>query len=164
IIMTILPCLALLCSLFQDPENLQTHEELGLRVAPGFKVTLFADHTRANDIYAMTLDSKGRVVVTSQGWIKILEDTDGDGKADRGHGEALRRQRSAVLRGQRSLAVSRRRRRRQGRRTSGIDREVCLRRARPSRDPQGSRWILVSDRRQRRSHRKGSSHASKLPR
>jgi putative membrane-bound dehydrogenase-like protein len=75
--------LALLCALQQDPGKLQTVEEFGLRVAPGFKVTLFADSALANDIYAMTLDSKGRVVVTSQGWIKILEDADGDGKADR---------------------------------------------------------------------------------
>lgn len=74
---------ALLCTLSQDLGNLQTVEELGLRVAPGFKVTLFADQALANDTYAMTLDSRGRVVVTSQGWIKILEDTDGDGKADR---------------------------------------------------------------------------------
>ncbi|HYG74366.1 MAG TPA: PVC-type heme-binding CxxCH protein [Planctomycetota bacterium] len=56
--------------------------DLGLRVPPGFHVTLYADHTIANDIYAMTLDSKGRVVVTSQGWIKTLIDKDGDGKAD----------------------------------------------------------------------------------
>jgi putative membrane-bound dehydrogenase-like protein len=56
-------------------------EELGLRVAPGFKVTLYSGPELANDIYAMTLDSRGRVVVTSQGWIKILHE-DGHGKAD----------------------------------------------------------------------------------
>src|SRR6185436_5450520 len=38
--------------------------------------------TLANDIYAMTLDAKGRIVVTSQGWIKRLEDRNSDGKAD----------------------------------------------------------------------------------
>jgi putative membrane-bound dehydrogenase-like protein len=64
-------------------EPLQPVEGLGLRVAPGFKVTLYSGPEIANDIYAMTLDSKGRVVVTSQGWIKILHDDDGDGKADR---------------------------------------------------------------------------------
>ena len=80
--MTSLTTLALLLALTQDPEKLETVEELGLRIAPGFHITLFADHTLANDIYAMTLDSKGRVVVTSQGWIKILEDRNGDGKAD----------------------------------------------------------------------------------
>jgi putative heme-binding domain-containing protein len=56
-------------------------QDLGLKVAPGFRVTLFADAELANDIYAMTLDSQGRVVVTSRGWVKRLEDTDGDGKA-----------------------------------------------------------------------------------
>ena len=76
--MNLLLCLALLA---QD-DRLQTVEEFGLRIAPGFKITLFADHTLANDIYAMTLDAKGRVVVTSAGWIKVLEDTNGDGKAD----------------------------------------------------------------------------------
>jgi putative heme-binding domain-containing protein len=58
-------------------------DDLGLRVAPGFRVTLFADHEIANDLYAMTLDSQGRVIVTSRGWVKRLEDTDGDGKADK---------------------------------------------------------------------------------
>ena len=80
--MTMLLSLALLCGVAQDPEKLQTVEEFGLRIAPGFMITLVADHTLANDIYAMTLDAKGRIVVTSQGWIKILEDRNGDGKAD----------------------------------------------------------------------------------
>src|SRR5216683_3116682 len=58
-------------------------DDYGLRVAPGFKVTLYADESLANDIYAMTLDKQGRVVVTSRGWIKILHDTKGIGKADK---------------------------------------------------------------------------------
>jgi putative membrane-bound dehydrogenase-like protein len=57
-------------------------EELGLRVAPGFRITLFSDENIANDIYAMTLDAQGRVVVTGHGYIKTLLDTDGDGRAD----------------------------------------------------------------------------------
>src|SRR5579862_926305 len=57
-------------------------EDLGLRIAHGFKVSLYSGPELANDIYAMTLDSQGRVVVTSQGWIKVLHD-DGHGKADR---------------------------------------------------------------------------------
>ena len=44
---------ALLLSLVQQPEPLRTVEEFGLRIAPGFKITLVADHTLANDIYAM---------------------------------------------------------------------------------------------------------------
>ena len=57
-------------------------ESLGVKIPPGFRVTLYADSDLANDIYAMTLDSHGRVVVTSQGYIKILHDTNGDGRAD----------------------------------------------------------------------------------
>jgi putative membrane-bound dehydrogenase-like protein len=64
----------------QDP--LLPVDGLGLRVAPGFKVTLYSGPEIANDIYAMTLDTKGRVVVTSQGWIKVLHE-DGQGRADR---------------------------------------------------------------------------------
>lgn len=65
----------------RGPDPLKTVEEFGLRIAPGFRITLFADQTLANDIYAMTLDSRGRVVVTSQGWIKVLEDPEGRGRA-----------------------------------------------------------------------------------
>jgi putative heme-binding domain-containing protein len=74
-----LPLLALL--LIAGPARADA--DLGLKVPPGFKVTLWADHELANDIYAMTLDSSGRVLVTSRGWVKRLEDTDGDGKADK---------------------------------------------------------------------------------
>jgi putative membrane-bound dehydrogenase-like protein len=55
---------------------------LGLRVERGFRVTLFADSDLANDIYAMTLDPRGNVVVTSQGYIRTLYDRDNDGVAD----------------------------------------------------------------------------------
>ena len=58
-------------------------EDLGLRAPAGFRVTLYADQEIANDIYAMTLDADGRVVVTSEGWIKRLLDTKGIGKADK---------------------------------------------------------------------------------
>src|SRR5262245_15040760 len=58
-------------------------EDLGLKIPPGFRVTLFADHTLANDIFTMALDEKGRVVVSGPGYIRRLEDTDGDGRADK---------------------------------------------------------------------------------
>ncbi len=58
-------------------------EDWGLRVAPGFRVTLYADQDLANDIFAMTLDSQGRVVVTGPGYVKVLHDTKGTGKADK---------------------------------------------------------------------------------
>jgi putative heme-binding domain-containing protein len=58
-------------------------DDLGFKVPPNFRVTLWADHTLANDIYTMCLDEKGRVVVSGPGYIRRLEDTDGDGKADK---------------------------------------------------------------------------------
>ena len=73
----------LLFSFSAQAAELVPVEELGLRLAPGFRVTLYSDSDLANDIYAMTLDSRGRVVVTSPGWIRVLEDTDGDGRADK---------------------------------------------------------------------------------
>lgn len=57
-------------------------DEIGVRVPEGFRVTKFADDTLAHDIYCMTLDSLGRVVVSGPGYVKILIDSDGDGKAD----------------------------------------------------------------------------------
>src|SRR5216683_7366187 len=55
----------------------------GLRVRPGFEVTEFADSKLANDIFSMTLDPRGRVVVSGRGYIRILVDDDNDGRADR---------------------------------------------------------------------------------
>jgi putative heme-binding domain-containing protein len=69
--------LALLCA------SALRADDLGLKVPPGFKVTLWADHELANDIYSMTLDDRGRVVVSSRGWVKRLEDTKNAGKADK---------------------------------------------------------------------------------
>lgn len=77
------PCLKAIALLMSLPAVGICAEDLGLRVPPGFQVTLYADQDLTNDIYAMTLDADGRVVVTSQGWIKRLLDTKGAGKADR---------------------------------------------------------------------------------
>ena len=48
----------------------------------GFHVELFADDDLAHDVHSMTIDSKGRVVVSGPGYIRILLDSDGDGRAD----------------------------------------------------------------------------------
>src|SRR5690349_10927560 len=56
---------------------------LGFEVPPGFKVSLYADDALATDIHSLTIDAKGRVVVAGKGYVKILQDIDGDGKADR---------------------------------------------------------------------------------
>jgi putative membrane-bound dehydrogenase-like protein len=58
------------------------HVQLGLRLPPGFEVTEFADSTLANDIYCLTIDPRGRVVVSGRGYLRILGDRDGDGRAD----------------------------------------------------------------------------------
>jgi len=58
-------------------------DNLGLRAPEGFQVSLYAGDELAHDIYSMTIDSQGRVVVASHDYIKRLEDTDGDGRADR---------------------------------------------------------------------------------
>ncbi len=55
----------------------------GLRVPPGFQVTEFADSRLANDIYCLTLDPRSRVVVSGRGYLRLLLDDDGDGRADR---------------------------------------------------------------------------------
>ena len=56
---------------------------LGFQVPAGFEVSLYADDALASDIHSMTIDSHGRVVVASKGYIKILHDTKGVGKADK---------------------------------------------------------------------------------
>jgi putative membrane-bound dehydrogenase-like protein len=55
---------------------------LGLRVARGFSVTVFADDNLASDIYAMAIDAQSNVVVTSQGYIRTLYDRNDDGIAE----------------------------------------------------------------------------------
>jgi putative membrane-bound dehydrogenase-like protein len=55
----------------------------GLQVPDGFVVQLYADDDLAHDIFSLTIDAAGRVVVAGQGYIKTLLDDDGDGQADR---------------------------------------------------------------------------------
>ena len=57
-------------------------EATWLKVPDGFKVTHFADDDLATNIYSMTTDRLGRLVVAGPGYIKILLDDDGDGRAD----------------------------------------------------------------------------------
>lgn len=53
-----------------------------LQVPEGFEVTQYADDTLAHDIYSMTVDSKGRIVVSGKGYVRILIDSNNDGKAE----------------------------------------------------------------------------------
>jgi putative membrane-bound dehydrogenase-like protein len=58
-------------------------DSLGLRVPAGFEVIEVAGSDLANDIFRMTLDPQGRVVVAGRGYIRTLIDDNGDGRADR---------------------------------------------------------------------------------
>lgn len=51
-------------------------------VPAGFQVSVFADDDLASNIYSMTVDSLGRVVVAGPGYVRILVDQDGDGRAE----------------------------------------------------------------------------------
>jgi glucose/arabinose dehydrogenase len=51
-------------------------------VPAGFQITEFADAKLANDIYCLTFDPRGRVLVSGPGYIRLLID-DGNGRANR---------------------------------------------------------------------------------
>ncbi len=71
-----------MCLLATSLSSILAAEDLGVRVPEGFEVIEFAGDDLAHDIYSMTIDSQGRVVVAGAGYVKILIDRDGDGKAD----------------------------------------------------------------------------------
>lgn len=54
------------------------------RVPEGFRVERFAGDELAHDLFAMTVDPQGNVVVAGPGYIRTLYDDDGGGFADRG--------------------------------------------------------------------------------
>ncbi|MFM7920984.1 MAG: hypothetical protein ACKPJJ_12220, partial [Planctomycetaceae bacterium] len=73
----------LLCSvLLLGSSRLRAQEFSGIKVPEGFRVELYADDDLAHDIHSLTLDSRGRVVVSGPGYVRILTDADGDGRAD----------------------------------------------------------------------------------
>jgi putative membrane-bound dehydrogenase-like protein len=53
-----------------------------LQVPPGFVVTQYADDQLAHDIFSLTFDPFGRVVVSGPGYVRILIDSNHDGIAD----------------------------------------------------------------------------------
>lgn len=53
-----------------------------VNVPSGFRVSLFADDDLAHNIYSMTTDSRGNVVVAGAGYVKTLLDNNDDGLAD----------------------------------------------------------------------------------
>ena len=48
----------------------------------GFTARLFADDELAHDVFSMTINASGNVVVAGAGYVKTLIDSDGDGTAD----------------------------------------------------------------------------------
>lgn len=58
-------------------------EVSGIRAPHGFEVFLYADDDLATNVCALTVDAQGRVVVAGPGYVRILFDEDGDGKAER---------------------------------------------------------------------------------
>ena len=44
-----------------------------IRVPPGFTASLYADNAAASDIYTMTIDDAGRVLVAGRGYVKVLD-------------------------------------------------------------------------------------------
>jgi putative membrane-bound dehydrogenase-like protein len=62
------------------PETTVQH---GLRVPAGFEVVEFADDKLANDIYCLTVDPRGRVLVSGRGYLRFLLDDNRTGRADR---------------------------------------------------------------------------------
>jgi len=66
------------------PQASVTAEEqrVPLHVPPGFVATRYAGDDLAHNIFSLTTDREGHVVVSGPGYIKRLLDTDGDGVAD----------------------------------------------------------------------------------
>src|SRR4051812_47959361 len=73
------PALLLLSALPSAPPQPVTD----LKLPTGFTARLYADNPIAPDIYTMTLDAEGRVLVAGRGYVRVLVDDDNDGYADR---------------------------------------------------------------------------------
>ena len=74
---------ALLLGAWNGGSRSEAQEFPGIRVPEGFQVRLYADDDLAHDIFSMTINSKGQVVVSGPGYIRTLIDSDNDGRADR---------------------------------------------------------------------------------
>ena len=76
-------CLIFAVHMLHGAPNAMVDAGYGVRLPAGFKIQIFADDDLAHDIQCLTFDSFGRVVVSGPGYIKRLDDTNGDGKADK---------------------------------------------------------------------------------
>ncbi len=77
------PHFSILCFILLMTSAVSSAAEPSLKAPDGFKVSLFADDDLAHDIHCMTIDTRGRITVAGNGFIKILIDSDGDGVADK---------------------------------------------------------------------------------
>ncbi len=68
--------------LMSTPLPLRADESLGLSVPAGFSVSLVADDELAHDVFCLTVDQRGRPVVSGPGYVRTLIDQDGDGRAE----------------------------------------------------------------------------------
>ncbi|MCI0377528.1 MAG: c-type cytochrome [Gemmataceae bacterium] len=73
----------LVCLRSSSARQAGTPAAQGFRLPDGFEITEYAGSDLANDIYCMTIDPKGRLVVSGRGYIRILLDDNQDGRADR---------------------------------------------------------------------------------
>ena len=65
------------------PPLSQADSGASIKVQNGFTATQYAGPNLADDIYSMTLDAQGQVVVSGRGYIRTLHDTNQDGIADK---------------------------------------------------------------------------------
>ncbi|MCE9529058.1 MAG: hypothetical protein K8R36_23670, partial [Planctomycetales bacterium] len=72
----------LLSAVYEVTSAADDSSALGIQAPDGFEVSLFAGDDLAHDIFSLTTDSKGRIVVAGAGYVKILHDDNKDGKAD----------------------------------------------------------------------------------
>ena len=71
-------CIAALVLICSARAELVSYPKLGIKIAEGFNITLFANPNIASDVYSMTIDPEGSVVISSRGYIKRLIDEDGE--------------------------------------------------------------------------------------
>lgn len=63
----------------KNSEELPANQVRGIRIPEGFEISLVATDQLATNIYSMVVDEAGRPLVSGPGYIKRLEDKDGDG-------------------------------------------------------------------------------------
>ncbi|MBA3311726.1 MAG: hypothetical protein M3552_01360 [Planctomycetota bacterium] len=69
-------------TMIETPSSIETDHAAELRVPEGFAATVFAGDDLVHDAYCLTIDGTGHVVVSGPGYIRVLVDRNGDGRAD----------------------------------------------------------------------------------